>query len=86
MENIDRAHLLIAIIINLILVGLLIKMVENGNDMYVVLFFVLYPIIILANGIIWGILDSRNNPKSKIYMIITLGLGILFLPILIITG
>jgi heme/copper-type cytochrome/quinol oxidase subunit 4 len=77
-------HLIFASIINLILVGLLVKTSWDGNDKAIIFVIFFYPILILVNLVIWMTLSSKRKDESKIYRAITIGLIILFLPVLII--
>jgi hypothetical protein len=76
-------HLIIALILNVLLVGLLIKKTWDGNDKAIVLVIFLYPLLILVNLIFWITLSSKRKPESRIYRAMTIALIILFLPVLI---
>jgi hypothetical protein len=83
MKENEINHLVFASIIKLILVGLLLKTSWNGNDKAIIYVIFFYPLLILVNLIIWMTLSSKRNPDSKIYRATTIGLIILFLPILL---
>jgi hypothetical protein len=78
----EKSHLMVASITNLFVVGLLIKSVWNGNDKAIIFVFLVYPLLILINGMIWMNLRSKHKPEFKIYRATTLGLMALFLPVL----
>jgi hypothetical protein len=77
-------HLIFVSIINLILVGLLVKTSWDGNDKAIILVIFFYPVLIFVNLIIWMTLSGKRKVESKIYKATTIGLIILFLPILMI--
>jgi hypothetical protein len=83
MNDKEINHLIFASIVNLCLVGFLIRATWDGNDKAIVLTVFLYPLLILLNLIMWMTLSSRKKPESRIYRAITIALIVLFLPVLI---
>jgi hypothetical protein len=79
----EISHSIFASIINLILVGLLVKTSWDGNDKAIILVLFFYPVLISINLIIWMTLSSKRKSESKIYRTTTIGLIVLFLPVLI---
>jgi len=86
MSNKEINHLIFATIINLVLTGVLIKTAWDGNDKAIIFVVFFYPILILVNLIIWITLSSRRKSEFKIYRVTTIGLIILFLPVLIVAS
>jgi RsiW-degrading membrane proteinase PrsW (M82 family) len=86
MKEREINHLIFASIINLILIGLLVKTSWDGNDKAIILVIFFYPLLILINLIFWFTLSSKQKPESKIYRTTTIGLIILFLPVLILAS
>jgi hypothetical protein len=86
MTNNQKIHQLLTIAANLTIVGLLISKAWNGNDKAIILVIFLYPTLIFVNSIIWLTLSSKRKTESKIYRLTTIGLLILFLPVLIIAS
>lgn len=82
----EKSHLTFALIGNLIAVGLLIRSAWNGNDKAIIFVILFYPLLILVNGMIWMNLHSKKKRESRIYRATTLGLIILFLPVLLIAS
>jgi hypothetical protein len=86
MTDDEKSHWTFASIGNLVAVGLLIKSAWDGNDKAIIFVIIFYPLLILMNGLIWMNLSSKKRSESKIYRATTLGLIILFLPVLIIAS
>ncbi len=82
MTDDQKAHLTIASIVNLSVVGLLIKTAWDGNDKAIILVIFFYPLLILANLVLWMKMHSKGKAESKVYRATTLGLIVLFLPVL----
>ncbi|MEJ8757755.1 hypothetical protein WG947_12140 [Pontibacter sp. H259] len=78
----ENIHLVIAITINLLLVWQLLKSTWEGNDKAVTFVIFFYPLLILMNALLWQVLRKHSN-VSRVYKFITIGLIILFLPVLI---
>ena len=79
----SKIHLIILSLFNLIIIGILISMVLDGNDKSIILLILGYPDLTLLNGIIWLILAILKRPEYKIYQTTTIWLCILFIPTLI---
>jgi hypothetical protein len=79
----ENKHLILAIAINLLLIGLLIKAVWDSSDKALVLLTILYPLLILVNATVWIVLGTLRNQSSGVYKITTVGSIVLYLPILI---
>jgi hypothetical protein len=75
-------HLLIAVIVNLLLVWQLINATLEGNDKAIIFVIFFYPLLILLNALLWQVFRKHSN-VSRIYKLTTIGLIILFLPVLI---
>ena len=73
-------QLIIASLINLGLIAFLIHKAWDGNDKAIILIIFLYPLIAMVNGILW------MSTKSKAFMVTTISLLILFLPVLFIAS
>lgn len=71
-------QLIITTLINLGLIVLLIREAWDGNDKAIILVIFLYPLMAMVNGILW------MSTKSKAFMVTTISLLILFLPVLFI--
>lgn len=79
-------HAMIVVMINAAFVVWLIKTSWEGNDKAIIALILFYPVLMLVNGLVWMHLSSRRNPASKIYRGMTIGLLIMFLPVLIIAS
>jgi hypothetical protein len=79
----ENKHLVLAIAINLLFIGLLISAVWDNSDKALVLLTILYPLLILVNATVWIVLGTLRNKSSGVYKITTVGSIALFLPILI---
>lgn len=77
-------HLIFASIINLVLVGLLVKSSWDGNDKAIIFVIFFYPLLILINLIMWMTLSSKRRSESRVYRATTIGLIVLFVPVLMI--
>ena len=71
-------QLIIASLINIGLIAVLIHKAWDGNDKAMILVIFLYPLLAMVNGILW------MSTKSKPFMVTTISLLILFLPVLFI--
>ena len=76
-DNKEINQLIIGGVINLLLVGYLIKTVWAGNDKAIILLIFFYPMIIAANGLAWITLRSRA------FKWLTIVLLMLMLPVLL---
>lgn len=81
-----KAHFVVAVAVNLLLVSFILKATWDGNDKAIILVLFLYPIIILINSLVWWALNKKHKSASKIYRAITLGLIVLFLPVLMLAS
>jgi hypothetical protein len=79
----SKIHLIILSLFNLIIIGILVSMVLDGNDKSIILLILGYPALTFLNGIIWLILAILKRPEYKIYQTTTIWLCILFIPTLI---
>jgi hypothetical protein len=85
MTNTNKIHLLIISIINLGIILKLISLSWNGNDKAILLIMLVYPMLILMNGLIWLILNIIKKEQSEIYKKTTIGLLVLFIPTILIS-
>lgn len=79
-------HAIVAFIVNAAVVIGLIKTSWEGNDKAIILVIFFYPLLTLVNGLVWMALGSKNKPESKVYRGMTIGLLIMFLPVLFIAS
>ena len=78
-------HKKIAFSINIIIVGLLIYFVKTtDSDKSPIIFMVFYPALILLNGLILTILWLVKSPQKNIYSQTSVGLLLLFVPLVFI--
>ncbi len=74
-----RTHLIVASIVNALIVGLLIYLTSDDDKAFA--FFIFgYALLLFVNIMIWATLGKQG----KAYMITTIALGILFLPLWIV--
>ena len=85
MTKVNKIHLTIISIINLIFVAKIISIVWEGNDKAIILVIFAYPILIIINGLVWLTLRLLKRPEYEIYKMTTIGLAILFIPTLILS-
>lgn len=78
-----KIHLTILSIINLIVIGKMVGVAWEGNDKAIILIILGYTTLTILNGLVWLVLKILKRPEYKIYKISTIGLTILFMPILI---
>jgi len=82
-RNLSIIRLLILLIIDLILVyEIRESAIADGNDKNIFLFWFYYPLLIIANFIIWLIFRSREYRYNKFVIVIICFLVALFFPIL----
>ena len=79
-------HSIVVFIINAAVVMWLVKTSWEGNDKAIILVIFFYPLLILVNGLVWMALSSKRKPESKVYRGMTIGLLIMFLPVLFIAS
>ena len=78
-------HRTIAIILNVIIIGLIIYFViKTDSDKSPIIFMVFYPALTILNLIIAIVLWLLKVPQGKIYKQITVGQLILFVPLVFI--
>ena len=82
MTNSQLNHWIIAVMVNLAMIVLLVKKTWDGNDKAIILLIFFYPLLILVNGLVWMAMSSRRKPESIVYRGITIGLLVMFLPVL----
>jgi hypothetical protein len=78
----ENIHLLLAVSINLLIIWQLLRATWEGNDKAIILVIFFYPLLIVVNTILWQAFRKSSN-ISRVYKLITIGLTILFLPVLI---
>ena len=85
MTTIYKTHRTICFIINLLIVGLIICVVKTGNsDKSPVVFMVFYPFLFFINLLVFIVLYFLKSTYSKIYRQTTVGLFLLFMPLIFI--
>ena len=73
-------QLIIASLVNMGMIVFLVHQAWDGNDKAIILIIFLYPLMALVNGLLW------MSTKSKAFMVTTISLLILFLPVLFIAS
>jgi len=86
LTKLNKIHLTIITIINLIIIGKLIGVAWEGNDKAIILVIFGYTTLTILNGLVWLILRILKRPEFKIYKITTIGLAALFIPTLILSS
>lgn len=86
MKTITKIHLLIISLINLILIGLMIRNVWHGNHNVIAIIWILYPIQTFVNATVWFILFIYQRSESKIYKWSTIGMIAAFIPTILIAS
>ena len=77
----DNLHFGIALIVNMVIVGLVINYVwPSDSDKSIVFFIILYPALTVLNLVIWIILQISRNSQYKIYRWMTIALVVSFIP------
>jgi hypothetical protein len=71
-------------VIDILLISYLRDRVIEGNDKSIILFLFYYPLIIIANYILWRVL--KRTTLNKPMKIIFIALVVLFLPLWLIMG
>ena len=79
-------HLFLVALINLVIVGILVRQAWEGNDKAIILVIFFYPALIIVNAIVWGILKSVRSPDSAIYRRTTIALLLLFIPVVLVAA
>lgn len=86
MKTNNIIHLTVISLINLVLIGLMIRTAWQGNDKAILVIVLLYPILTFINAVIWFILFVFQRPESKLYKWTTIGMIALFMPALIVAS
>lgn len=86
MKGFSKKHLLIASIINLAIIFRLINIAWDDSDKGIIAVIFGYPIVILANTVVWLSLRIAKQPACTIYKITSIALLLLFIPVLILAG
>lgn len=86
MNNNNKIHLCIILLLNLVLISFMICTAWHGNDKAILVIILLYPILTLLNAIVWFVLFILKRSESKIYKWNTIGMIILFIPALLTAG
>jgi hypothetical protein len=73
---------IVGTLINSIVTVFLVKAAWEGNDKAILLVIVFYPMLIVANSIIWVVLRILKKQDAKIYSTMVLCLLILLIPVL----
>lgn len=81
----NKMHLAIVLLINILVVSKLIHFSWIGNDKAILVVGFYYFILILLNMVSWLILDYFKREAARIYKISTVGLIVLIIPILVVT-
>jgi hypothetical protein len=81
----NMIHLAIATVVNIIFIWVLIKIAWGGNDKAIIVTFY-YAILFIINLIIMSALIFMRKDQSDIYKTTTIGLAILFFPVLFIAS
>lgn len=84
-DSMNKIHLAIALLINILVVSKLIHFSWVGNDKAILVVGFYYFILILLNMMSWLILDYFKRKAARIYKISTVGLIILIIPILVVS-
>jgi hypothetical protein len=86
MKHISKLHLIIALSINLAIIARLINMTWDVNDKAILIVIFYYPVLILANAIIWWRLRIIKHPAYVLYKMTTIGLLFLFIPVVVLAS
>lgn len=82
----NKIHLSLTLLINLLVVSKLIHFSWTGNDKAVLVVGFYYFILILLNMAVWVILEYFKKESARIYKISTVCLVILIIPMFIIAS
>ena len=82
----ERIHFVIISLLNFSVIFKLVSVAWNGNDKGIILVVFGYVALILVNGIVWLLFTILKRPEKRIYKITCLGLLLLFIPTVIISG
>jgi hypothetical protein len=83
----ENLHFGIALLINIILVGLMINYVwSSDSDKSIFIFIIFYPVLILLNLIIWIMMRMGKDTRYHIYKWMTIALIVGFIPATIMVG
>jgi hypothetical protein len=85
-SNLKYIHLTAAAIVNILVIWRLINTAWEGNDKAIILVILGYALLFVINLIVFSILKFLRRDQAEIYRVTTLGLAILFLPVLFIAG
>ena len=86
MTKTEKIHLIVISVINFSVIFKLISSAWNGNDKGIILVIFGYTALTIINGIVWLIFKILKRPEKKIYKITSVGLILLFIPTVIISG
>jgi hypothetical protein len=86
MKQSSKFHLILALFINLAVMARLINMAWDGNGKGMLLVVFYYLVLILANAILWVRLHIKKHPAFIIYKMTTIGLLLLFIPVLVLAS
>ena len=81
-----RVHFLLATLINLLIVGVLIYKVWEGNDKATLLILLFYPLLTLTNLAAWIVLRALRRKAAHVYKTTNLLLLLLFIPALLLSS
>jgi hypothetical protein len=86
MTKTEKIHLIIISVINFSVIFKLVSSAWNGNDKGIILVIFGYTALTIINGIVWLIFKILKRPEKEIYKITSVGLILLFIPTVIISG
>jgi hypothetical protein len=83
----ENLHFGLALLINIILVGLVINFVwSSDSDKSVIIFIIFYPVLTVLNLLIWIMMKIGNDSHSHIYKWMTIALIVGFIPATLMVG
>lgn len=82
----NMIHLAVATVVNIASIWVLIKIAWEGNDKAIIIVIFYYAVLFIINLIIMSVLIFMRREESDIYKTTTIGLAILFFPVLFIAS
>ena len=82
----NKIHLAIISTINLVLILFMIRTAWAGNYNAILIIWIGYHILTSLNSMLWFMLFGFQRPESRLYKWSTIGLIVLFIPVLIVAS
>jgi len=80
-----KTHLILALLLNFLVIAKLVHFSWTGNDKAILVVIFYYFILIIANILVWVILDYLKQPVGWIYKITTTLLVVLIIPVILLS-